>query len=34
MIKSDFLMNRQSVLGEQSSCAIVHELFIQQHFAD
>jgi hypothetical protein len=32
MIKSDFLMNQQSVLGEQSSCAIVQELFIQQHF--
>jgi hypothetical protein len=33
MIKSDFLMNRQSVLGEQSSCAIVQELFIQQRCA-
>jgi hypothetical protein len=33
MIKSDILMNRQSVLDEQSSCAIVHVLFIQQRCA-
>jgi hypothetical protein len=32
MIKKDFLMNQQSVLGEQSSCAIAHVLFTQQHF--
>jgi hypothetical protein len=34
MIKRDFLMNQQSVLGEQSSCAIAHVLFIQLRFAD